>query len=141
MLNNNLVNFVTFDTANYLRTKMILLVFNCEIRDWTISSGNGLRFQSTKSLEGHTSAIFSPVYPYSYLSNSTCFFFKMLMNGSGMGNLNVYILPENNAGFESRTPLVTFEGNQVMNNYLLRRIKNYKKFSGAILAFMVCKFK
>ena len=92
---------------------MIFLVFNCKIREWTIPSGNGLRFQSTKSYEGHTSAIFSPVYPYSYLSNSTCFFFKMLMNGSGMGSLDVYILPEDNADYESSTPLVTFKGNQV----------------------------
>ena len=93
--------------------------FNRQIRDWTITgtsgtTGNGLRFKSTKSYKGHTSAIFSPVYPHAYLSNSTCFFFKMLMNGSGMGSLDVYILPEDNANFEVQTPLATFTGNQVL---------------------------
>ena len=37
----------------------------------------------------------------------------MLMSGSGMGSLDVYILPEDNADYESSTPLVTFKGNQV----------------------------
>ena len=64
----------------------------------------------------------------------------MLMNGSGMGSLDVYILPEDNADFESRTPLVTFKGNQVLtvtHLYSEESKSNFRKFTGIWLAFVV----
>ena len=54
-----------------------------------------------------------PVYPDTYLTNATCFSFKMKMDGTGMGSLELYMLPENDDNFEKRTPIARFDGNQV----------------------------
>ena len=35
------------------------------------------------------------------------------MDGTGMGSLELYMLPENDDNFEKRTPIARFDGNQV----------------------------
>ena len=55
----------------------------------------------------------TPVYPYTYLTNATCFSFKMKMDGTGMGSLELYMLQENEENFEKPTPIARFVGNQV----------------------------